>query len=60
MIDSVERDDCLARFELPVEIARGEGTLAMAIEDERFTPGMNGAMLGIGSGINCLMLGVGW
>jgi len=25
--------DCLARFELPADIARGEGTLAMAIED---------------------------
>jgi len=25
--------DCLARFKLPEEIARGEGTLAMAIED---------------------------
>jgi len=25
--------DCLARFKLPVEIARGEGTLAMVIED---------------------------
>ena len=35
-------------------------TMAMAIENERFAPGMNGAMLGIGSGINCLMLGVGW
>jgi 3-oxoacyl-[acyl-carrier-protein] synthase-3 len=35
-------------------------TMAMAIEDKRFTPGMKGAMLGIGSGINCLMLGVAW
>ncbi len=25
--------DCLARFSLPLEIARGEGTLALAIED---------------------------
>ena len=35
-------------------------TMAMAIEEQRFVPGMNGAMLGIGSGINCLMLGVSW
>ncbi|MBT8328681.1 MAG: 3-oxoacyl-ACP synthase III [Desulfofustis sp.] len=35
-------------------------TMAMAIEDKRFIPGMKGAMLGIGSGINCLMLGVAW
>ncbi|THB76618.1 MAG: 3-oxoacyl-ACP synthase III [Desulfobulbaceae bacterium] len=35
-------------------------TLAMAIDNELFTPGMKGAMLGIGSGINCLMLGIEW
>ncbi len=35
-------------------------TLAMAIEDGIFVPGNKGAMLGIGSGINCLMLGVDW
>jgi len=35
-------------------------TMAMAIEEKRFAPGMKGAMLGIGSGINCLMLGVAW
>ena len=28
-----DKGDCLARFELPEDIARGEGTLAMAIED---------------------------
>lgn len=35
-------------------------TMAMAIENQHFAPGMKGAMLGIGSGINCLMLGVTW
>lgn len=35
-------------------------TMAMAIEEKRFCPGMKGAMLGIGSGINCLMLVVDW
>lgn len=35
-------------------------TMAMAIEEGRFQPGQKGAMLGIGSGINCMMLGVEW
>ena len=35
-------------------------TLAMAIEQKVFGPGQRGAILGIGSGINCLMLGVDW
>lgn len=35
-------------------------TLAMAIEQKAFQPGQRGALLGIGSGINCLMLGVDW
>ena len=35
-------------------------TLAMAIEKEAFSPGQKGALLGIGSGINCMMLGVEW
>ncbi len=35
-------------------------TMAMAIEQGVFVPGKKGAMLGIGSGINCLMLGVEW
>lgn len=35
-------------------------TMAMAIDENHFCPGMKGAMLGIGSGINCLMLGVDW
>ncbi|MEK6201129.1 MAG: 3-oxoacyl-ACP synthase III [Desulfobulbaceae bacterium] len=35
-------------------------TLAMAIEQKVFQPGQRGAILGIGSGINCLMLGVDW
>ena len=35
-------------------------TLAMAIEQKVFGPGQRGAVLGIGSGINCLMLGVDW
>ncbi len=33
-------------------------TMAMAIEQGKFTSGQKGAILGIGSGINCLMLGV--
>ncbi|NNK97362.1 MAG: 3-oxoacyl-ACP synthase III, partial [Desulfobacterales bacterium] len=35
-------------------------TMAMAIEQGAFGPGQKGAMLGIGSGINCLMLGIDW
>jgi 3-oxoacyl-[acyl-carrier-protein] synthase-3 len=35
-------------------------TMAMAIEQGVFAPGQKGAMLGIGSGINCLMLGIDW
>jgi 3-oxoacyl-[acyl-carrier-protein] synthase-3 len=35
-------------------------TMAMAIEGGVFRPGQKGALLGIGSGINCLMLGVEW
>ncbi|MBV5305095.1 MAG: 3-oxoacyl-ACP synthase III [Desulfobulbaceae bacterium] len=35
-------------------------TLAMAIDQKVFQPGQKGALLGIGSGINCLMLGVDW
>ena len=35
-------------------------TMAMAIEQNRFQRGHKGAMLGIGSGINCMMLGIEW
>ncbi len=35
-------------------------TMAMAIESGFFKPGEKGALLGIGSGINCMMLGVEW
>lgn len=35
-------------------------TMAMAIEQKVFGPGQKGAMLGIGSGINCMMLGIEW
>lgn len=35
-------------------------TMAMAIEQGVFHSGQRGAMLGIGSGINCMMLGVEW
>lgn len=35
-------------------------TMAMAIEQGAYVPGQRGALLGIGSGINCLMLGVEW
>ncbi|WP_136796123.1 3-oxoacyl-ACP synthase III [Desulfosediminicola ganghwensis] len=35
-------------------------TLARAIEENVYRPGHKGALLGIGSGINCLMLGVEW
>ena len=35
-------------------------TMAMAMEQQSFLPGQKGALLGIGSGINCLMLGVEW
>ncbi len=35
-------------------------TMAIAIEQRVFQPGEKAAMLGIGSGINCLMLGVEW
>jgi 3-oxoacyl-[acyl-carrier-protein] synthase-3 len=35
-------------------------TMAMAIEQGRFSRGQKGALLGIGSGINCMMLGIEW
>jgi 3-oxoacyl-[acyl-carrier-protein] synthase III len=35
-------------------------TMAMGIEQGAFQQGQKGALLGIGSGINCLMLGVEW
>lgn len=35
-------------------------TMAMAMEQEAFRVGQRGALLGIGSGINCMMLGVQW
>ncbi len=35
-------------------------TMAMALEQDCFRRGEKAAMLGIGSGINCLMLGVEW
>ncbi|MDR3090350.1 MAG: 3-oxoacyl-ACP synthase III [Desulfobulbaceae bacterium] len=35
-------------------------TLALGIEEGVFGPGMKAAVLGIGSGINCLMLGLDW
>ena len=35
-------------------------TMAMGIEQGVFSKGQRGALLGIGSGINCLMLGVEW
>lgn len=35
-------------------------TLAMAMEQSAFRAGQKGALLGIGSGINCMMLGVEW
>ena len=35
-------------------------TMAMAIEKGIYIPGQKAALLGIGSGINCMMLGVEW
>jgi 3-oxoacyl-[acyl-carrier-protein] synthase III len=35
-------------------------TMALAMEQEVFRPGQKAALLGIGSGINCLMAGVTW
>ncbi|BCL62706.1 3-oxoacyl-ACP synthase III [Desulfomarina profundi] len=35
-------------------------TMAMALEQRIFKPGERAALLGIGSGINCMMLGVEW
>lgn len=35
-------------------------TMAMAVEQGQLAPGQRVALLGIGSGINCLMLGVQW
>lgn len=35
-------------------------TMAMAMEQGAFVPGQKAALLGIGSGINCMMLGVDW
>jgi 3-oxoacyl-[acyl-carrier-protein] synthase-3 len=35
-------------------------TMAIGIEQGVFSKGQRAALLGIGSGINCLMLGVEW
>ncbi|MBC8317982.1 MAG: 3-oxoacyl-ACP synthase III [Desulfobulbaceae bacterium] len=35
-------------------------TMAIGIEQEAILPGQKAALLGIGSGINCLMLGIQW
>ncbi|HEX6961576.1 MAG TPA: 3-oxoacyl-[acyl-carrier-protein] synthase III C-terminal domain-containing protein, partial [Lacipirellula sp.] len=35
-------------------------TMAIAAEQGRFSPGDRIALLGIGSGINCQMIGVQW
>ena len=35
-------------------------TMAIAMEKKVFTRGKKGALLGIGSGINCMMLGIEW
>ena len=35
-------------------------TLAMGVEQQLLTAGDRAAVLGIGSGINCLMLGILW
>ncbi len=35
-------------------------TMAMAMEQGAFRSGQKGALLGIGSGINCMMLGIEW
>jgi len=35
-------------------------TMAMAMDQSVFRPGHKGAILGIGSGINCMMLGIDW
>ena len=35
-------------------------TLGLAAEEGFLSPGQNVALLGIGSGINCLMLGANW
>lgn len=35
-------------------------TLAMAMEQDAFSPGQRGLMLGIGSGINSIILGIDW
>ena len=35
-------------------------TLAMGIDEGKLTSGQRAAILGIGSGINCLMLGIQW
>lgn len=35
-------------------------TMAIGVEQKAILPGQKGALLGIGSGINCLMLGIQW
>jgi 3-oxoacyl-[acyl-carrier-protein] synthase-3 len=35
-------------------------TLAMAIDEGRTSPGMHVALMGIGSGLNCMMMSVTW
>jgi 3-oxoacyl-[acyl-carrier-protein] synthase-3 len=35
-------------------------TMAIGVEQKAILPGQKAALLGIGSGINCLMLGIQW
>ena len=58
-LDSTKNFETLARLG-NVGSVSAPITMTMAIEQSVFRPGMKGAILGIGSGINCLMMGVDW
>lgn len=58
-LDSTRNFETLARLG-NVGSVSAPITMAMAIEQSVFKPGLKGAILGIGSGINCLMMGIDW
>jgi len=58
-IDPAKNFQTLARFGNTGSVS-APLTMALGIETGVFRPGMKAAVLGIGSGINCLMLGIEW
>ncbi len=58
-LDPARNFETLARFGNTGSVA-APLTMAIGIEQGLLSPGQRAALLGIGSGINCLMLGIEW